>query len=622
MHAGRRRLGDERGQVGQRGLRVCSARRRPRAARRRSRAGRAAPAGPVRGRSRPRPPARLARRRAGTPTPRRACPATTGGGRGRRASPGRCACARPAWRAQRVRVARPRPAAPARAATPQLATGAHEHAPPHRRGRQRRREQHRGEVGPVGRRRRCRGGSASATRTPPPRRRPPRRGAARRPLNTATRPAICTIDDRKLNGTINRAIASGPAPPPPQRHGGDDTDDHLERRSRRAAGRSRRRRRRGRRTPIANVTATTATSTDAPVTATRSSEAIGGSAVTRPRWYGGRSPAGHRQRSTFAAAGHRPRSTPSRLAAVATERRARARSAHHRAHRPPAVRRCSWPQRARSTHVPRRRRRPRRRRLHERSVAHRRHAHRRARRQLRRRHGAVRRPHPHAVDDGARRARHGRHPRRARVHRRAPRGQRGRPARARRPRLAAERGLHVWLEPRPFDATPADAIELFVTVGRLRRADACGGTDVVMSLGVEHSLFLDGLVPGADFWERAANLASTDFERLGRDLDAFLADAVAAVRPAFGGPLTYSSGLWEDGRLGPVRHGRRRPLPRRLERGHVPPGRPGPAPPRQARRDHRVRVLQLRRRRRSRRRGVHDRRLERPGARAHRQPRP
>ena len=63
-------------------------------------------------------------------------------------------------------------------------------------------------------------------------------------------------------------------------------------------------------------------------------------------------------------------------------------------------------------------------------------------------------------------------------------------------------------------------------------------------------------------------------------------------------------------RLGPVRHGRRRPLPRRLERGHLPPGRPRPAPPRQARRDHRVRVLQLRRRRRSGRRGVHDHRLD------------
>ena len=38
---------------------------------------------------------------------------------------------------------------------------------------------------------------------------------------------------------------------------------------------------------------------------------------------------------------------------------------------------------------------------------------------------------------------------------------------------------------------------------------------------------------------------STDFDRLGRDLNAFLVDAVAAVRPAFGGSLTYSSGTWE-----------------------------------------------------------------------------
>ncbi len=111
--------------------------------------------------------------------------------------------------------------------------------------------------------------------------------------------------------------------------------------------------------------------------------------------------------------------------------------------------------------------------------------------------------------------------------------------------LAVERGLRVWLEPRPFDATPRDAIELFVTVADIAETVRAGGGDAVMSLGVEHSLFLAGLVPGDDFFERAASLAGADFDRLGRDLNAFLVDAVAAVRPAFGGSLTYSSGTWE-----------------------------------------------------------------------------
>ncbi len=111
--------------------------------------------------------------------------------------------------------------------------------------------------------------------------------------------------------------------------------------------------------------------------------------------------------------------------------------------------------------------------------------------------------------------------------------------------LATGRGLAVWFEPRPFDATPAEAIELFTSVAQVAE-HMREHTDVTMSLGVEHSLFLDGLVPGADFWERAENLAEIDFDALGRDLNAFLGDSVAAVRPAFAGPITYSSGMWED----------------------------------------------------------------------------
>ena len=98
----------------------------------------------------------------------------------------------------------------------------------------------------------------------------------------------------------------------------------------------------------------------------------------------------------------------------------------------------------------------------------------------------------------------------------------------------------------PFDAEPKDAIELFVTVAAIAESVRTSGGEAVMSLGVEHSLFLAGLVPGADFWERATNLARTDFDRLARELNAFLTGAVAAVRPDFGGSLTYSSGTWEE----------------------------------------------------------------------------
>ena len=141
-----------------------------------------------------------------------------------------------------------------------------------------------------------------------------------------------------------------------------------------------------------------------------------------------------------------------------------------------------------------------------------------------------------------------------------------------------------------------------------------------MSLGVEHSLFLAGLVPAADFCERAANLARTDFDRLGRELNAFLTDAVAAVRPAFGGSLTYSSGTWEDVDWEPFDLVGVDLYRDASNEATYRAGRARAAPSRQARRDHRVRVLLLRRRRRPGRRRVHHRRLVRARARGHREP--
>jgi hypothetical protein len=122
-------------------------------------------------------------------------------------------------------------------------------------------------------------------------------------------------------------------------------------------------------------------------------------------------------------------------------------------------------------------------------------------------------------------------------------------------RLAAERGLEVWLSPLLANGSPRDTLAVLgETAGvaeRLRRH----GHSVVLVVGCELSLFLSGVLPGESILDRAALLA--DPARLlpavmaaGVDprqrVAAFLAEAVELARSRFGGPLTYASGTWED----------------------------------------------------------------------------
>jgi hypothetical protein len=111
---------------------------------------------------------------------------------------------------------------------------------------------------------------------------------------------------------------------------------------------------------------------------------------------------------------------------------------------------------------------------------------------------------------------------------------------------AAEEGLHVWFEPRRFDADAADTLAFVLEVARAAEALRAEHPDVGLSLGVELTIFMDGLVPGADWAERGAALGVAPAEEWNGGLNRFLADALAAVRPVFGGTVTYSSGPWED----------------------------------------------------------------------------
>ncbi len=112
--------------------------------------------------------------------------------------------------------------------------------------------------------------------------------------------------------------------------------------------------------------------------------------------------------------------------------------------------------------------------------------------------------------------------------------------------MAAEHGLFVWLEPRHFDSDDSDTLAFVIEVATAAEALRTNYPDIGLSMGVELTLFMDGLLPGDDWLERGAALASADPAEYNAALNGFLAYAVETVKPIFGGDLTYSSGPWES----------------------------------------------------------------------------
>lgn len=113
-------------------------------------------------------------------------------------------------------------------------------------------------------------------------------------------------------------------------------------------------------------------------------------------------------------------------------------------------------------------------------------------------------------------------------------------------RLASEAGLQVWFSPFTCDLGREELRDLLVDCAeraeRLRR----GGADVVLLTGSELAVFTRGFLPGDSLDERVALLA--DPVRLRRELpgvparvNAFLGEAVAAVRARFHGEVGYAS---------------------------------------------------------------------------------
>ncbi|MFH8224391.1 hypothetical protein ACH4C2_35115 [Streptomyces sp. NPDC018057] len=117
---------------------------------------------------------------------------------------------------------------------------------------------------------------------------------------------------------------------------------------------------------------------------------------------------------------------------------------------------------------------------------------------------------------------------------------------------AAGLGLEVWFSPYPLELDREQILALFRDCAeraeRLRRQ----GAAVVFVAGVELSVMNPGFLPGDSPEERVGHLMGRPERRagaireLGTRVNAFLRDAVAAVRERFGGKLTYASIQFEQ----------------------------------------------------------------------------
>ncbi|MFF9572369.1 abortive phage infection protein [Streptomyces sp. NPDC014685] len=108
---------------------------------------------------------------------------------------------------------------------------------------------------------------------------------------------------------------------------------------------------------------------------------------------------------------------------------------------------------------------------------------------------------------------------------------------------AAERGLHVWLQPTQGDRPAQEILDHLAETGRHLERLRRQGARADLSVGCEFWLFVPGIVPGDNAQERIRNLlaGTYDPELMTRRLDAFTRRAAAVGRSVFGGSLSYAA---------------------------------------------------------------------------------
>ncbi|HKA49331.1 MAG TPA: abortive infection protein [Candidatus Dormibacteraeota bacterium] len=115
---------------------------------------------------------------------------------------------------------------------------------------------------------------------------------------------------------------------------------------------------------------------------------------------------------------------------------------------------------------------------------------------------------------------------------------------------AMDRGLEVWLSPELWDRSPEETLDYIAAAAEraeeLRRRRP---GQLVLSVGSELTLFMNGIVEGGSVFERLEHPLFWDYVRSGAHnatLNAFLAKANDRVRRAFRGRVTYASVPFES----------------------------------------------------------------------------
>ncbi|MEJ8669266.1 abortive phage infection protein [Streptomyces sp. MS1.AVA.1] len=113
---------------------------------------------------------------------------------------------------------------------------------------------------------------------------------------------------------------------------------------------------------------------------------------------------------------------------------------------------------------------------------------------------------------------------------------------------AAERGLHVWLQPTLGDVPEREILDGIAECGRFAELLRRQGASVDFSVGCEFWLFVPGIIPGATVLERVDNLrkGNVDMARMQRRLARFTAKAADVGRSVFHGRLSYAAAQDEE----------------------------------------------------------------------------
>ncbi|MET9968027.1 abortive phage infection protein [Streptomyces sp. NPDC006356] len=113
---------------------------------------------------------------------------------------------------------------------------------------------------------------------------------------------------------------------------------------------------------------------------------------------------------------------------------------------------------------------------------------------------------------------------------------------------AAERGLHVWLQPTLGDIPEKEILDSIAECGRFAERLRRQGASVDFSVGCEFWLFVPGIVPGETVLDRVENLqkGNVDMARMQRRLARFTAKAATVGRSVFHGRLSYAAAQDEE----------------------------------------------------------------------------